>query len=152
MVVFFIIAQVMPPCWNLSFKHGSLSWNQGFSPKRRPLPQNWYRTHRKTQPGREMLNKDLKTFCWTRSRKAPSKHSSAKLSWLWRQIPPIFSLANLWKDYNLFIRSPNRIKKVHPSHQTSFPIWTPPWHRVRSKVCEGGNVGNRNGGPTSCEH
>ena len=46
------------PCWN---NHGSLSL-QGFLPKRRPIPKTGT-AYIGNQPGREMLNKGMKTFC-----------------------------------------------------------------------------------------
>ena len=107
------------PCWN---KHGSL------------LCRGTGTAHIGKQPWREMLNKGLKTFCWTRSRKAPSKHSSAKLSWLWRKC--LLTCQSL-EGVPSYHQNTQQNKKGHPVHQTSFPIWTPPWRRACSRVCEG---------------
>ncbi len=72
--------------------------------------------------------------------------SVPRQSWnkLWDFHTSTCSLANRWKDYHPTTSSPNKTKKVHPFHQTSFPIWTPPWRRACSTVCEGGNLGNKN--------
>ena len=89
-----------------------------------------------------MLNEDFKTFCWIRSRKAPSKHSSAKLHRLWEKYLNLFT-CKPWEglpSYTLIARYFQSTQQNEKSsfHQTSFPIWTPPWHRVRSNVDEGG--------------
>ena len=80
--------------WCPVLKQAWVTSLQGFLPKRRPILKTGT-AHIGNQPWREMLNKGLKTFCWTRSRKVPSKHSSAKLSWLWRKCLNFLSCQSL---------------------------------------------------------
>ena len=117
-------------CWN---KHGSLVSRD--SHHKKANPKNWYSTHRKPTQ---------KAVAEQEAEKLPA--SIPRQSWnkLWDFHTSTCSHANPWKDYHPTTSSPNKTKKVHPFHQTSFPIWTPPWRRACSTVCEGGNLGNKN--------
>ena len=115
-------------------------------------PKIW-KTHRKPTQ-KDYAEQTLETFCWIRSRKAPSTHSSAKLGWLTgifihrlfsrplvqslEGSPPKISRPTQEKYLNLFIcRSlegwPRYVhvtqqnEKFETIRQARFPIWTPPW-------------------------
>ena len=103
-------------------------------------PKIW-KTHRKPTQ-KDYAEQTLETFCWIRSRKAPSTHSSAKLGWLtgifihrlfhvhlfnlWKDrrlklaVQPkkntsTCSFADLWKDDHVMSMSPNKMKSSKPS-------------------------------------
>ena len=126
-----------------ALKQAWVTFFAGILTKKKANPQNWYRTDRKN---------NLEGRCWIKAWRLSAEQEAEKLpasipqqSWIDSgENASTFWLANLWKDYHLTNQFTQYSKKGHPFNQTSFPIWTPPWSTACSRVCEGGNVGNRN--------
>ena len=114
--------------------------------------QSWGKTEKRMEKIPQVFTcepwEELPSYCQsTQQNVAPSQDSIVVTRMAWT----IFRIGDpkLNLHFQLLLggghtQSPPNKNEKSSFHQTSFPIWTPPWHRVRSNVDEGVNVRNRN--------